>query len=95
MNQPSCLPTVLDALASLMTALHQAFEHTSQRAHTVYAQADACWEAGDRAGYGRWMQEHARLLVRLDDLDALYWAANRTAHDVSARLQERDWMGWQ
>jgi hypothetical protein len=55
----------------------------------VYARADACWRAGDRAGYARLMQDHARRLERLDDLDVLYWDANRAARDLAAPLETK------
>jgi hypothetical protein len=89
MHNASSLPMLVEALAHLATALHLAFEQGYADAHALYARADACWLAGDRAGYARVMQEHARLLARLDDLDALYWATTHAARDLAAHLEEQ------
>ncbi|HLW00055.1 MAG TPA: hypothetical protein VKT82_15405 [Ktedonobacterales bacterium] len=89
MHPASLLPAVIDGLRDLATALHLVFEQEYAEADALYAHADTCWHDGDHAGYARLMQEHARLLSCLDDLDALYWAANRTACDLAARLGER------
>lgn len=89
MQNPSCLPAIIDGLAHLAASLHQAFEQAYDDADAVYARADASFQQGDRAGYGRLMQEHARLLAILDDLDALYWATNRAAHNLTTSLENR------
>ncbi len=86
MQTTSCLPAIIDGLAHLAASLHQEFQQAHDAADALYARADACWNQGNRTEYSRLMQEHARLLILLDDLDALYWATNRAACDLQDRL---------
>jgi hypothetical protein len=86
MPTTSCPPAIIDGLKTLATSLHQTFEQAYADADALYARAAEQWNQGNRAEYIRLMQEHARLYVLLDDLDALYWATNRAACDLQDRL---------
>jgi hypothetical protein len=90
MQTTSCLPAIIDGLKTLAASLHQEFEQAYADADALNARAEEQWEQGNRAEYSRLMREHARLLTRLDDLDALYWATNRAAADLQDRLESRE-----
>lgn len=83
------IPCAVGLPAGRATPLHLAFEQAYAEANTLDAYAVACWRDGDRAGYTRVIQEHACLFARLDDLGALYWAANHPARDLTDHLEEQ------